>query len=80
MKPFPSRSIPASLGDEPLNQFRTNMAQALLIYLVTENAHAHKREALMTLLWPGLPPKSARTNLRQVIYQVRKAIPELGAR
>jgi WD40 repeat protein/DNA-binding SARP family transcriptional activator len=67
----------ASLGDEPLTQFRTNKVQALLIYLVTEAETAHQREALMTLLWPELPHRSGRTNLRQILYQLRKAIPEL---
>jgi serine/threonine protein kinase len=71
----------ARLHNEPLPPFRTNKVQALLIYLVTEGSPeksgAHPREKLLDLLWPGLPERSARHNLRQVIYHLRKAIPEL---
>lgn len=70
-------SFQAILGDQPLTQFRTNKVQALLIYLVSEAKTTHQREALMTLLWPDLPDSSARTNLRQILYQLRKAIPDL---
>lgn len=72
-------SFSASLRGEPLLQFRTKKVQALLIYLVAEGISAHTRESLMTLLWPDMPEKSARTNLRQVLYQLRKAIPELNS-
>ena len=62
---------------EPVEGFRTNKVQALLIYLAVEPVISHQRQELMELLWPGLPVKSARVNLRQTIYQLRKAIPEL---
>jgi WD40 repeat protein/serine/threonine protein kinase len=71
----------ASLHGDQLPGFRTIKAQGLLIYLAAElsvrDSRVHKREELMTLLWPGLPERSARHNLRQVIYYLRKAIPEL---
>ncbi len=73
----------ATSNDQPLLKFRTNRVQALLIYLATENARAdtiHRREALMDLLWPGLPQKSAQVNLRQTLYHLRKAVPELPAK
>ncbi|MGB3716569.1 MAG: BTAD domain-containing putative transcriptional regulator [Candidatus Promineifilaceae bacterium] len=69
-----------SLDDLPTVKFRTKRAQALLAYLVTEEAPdrvLHKREALMELLWPGLPPKSARSNLRQTLYYLRQAVVDL---
>ncbi len=72
----------AAVGDRPLNKFRTNRVQALLIYLATENvsaANQHRREALMELLWPGLPQKSAQVNLRQTLYHLRKGVPEMPA-
>lgn len=70
----------ASLGDQPLYKFRTNKVQALLIYLVMEAAQVHRREALMSMLWPDLPPASAQVNLRQTIYRLRQAIPEVSAK
>lgn len=65
----------ASLGDQPLYKFRTNKVQALLIYLAMEAAQIHRRETLMTILWPDLPQPSAQVNLRQTIYRLRQAIP-----
>ncbi len=65
---------------ERLTRFRTLKVQALLAYLVAGPPATHQREALMTLLWPDLPPRSAQVNLRQILYQLRKAIPEVEAR
>ena len=67
----------AVLGERPLTQFRTNKVQALLIYLLVEAPTVHQREALMELLWPGLPLKSAQVNLRQILYQLNKLIPDV---
>ena len=66
-----------SVNGIPLVKFRTARAQALLVYLATEFALGtshHGRESLMELLWPGMPPDSARTNLRQNLYYLRQAI------
>jgi DNA-binding SARP family transcriptional activator len=70
----------AALDQEPMAGFRTNKVQALLIYLAVEHANTHRRGTLMNLLWPGMPERSARVNLRQIIYLLRQAIPELAAR
>ena len=67
----------ATLNGEPLPQFRTVKVQALLIFLVVESDVTHRREALMELLWPGLPLKAAQINLRQTLFRLRKMIPEL---
>ena len=76
----------ASFGDKPLPPFRTSKTQALLVYLVVEAITAdgehnqartsHPREALMELLWPNLQLRAAQDNLRQTLYQLRKAIPD----
>ena len=70
----------ASLGDQPLYKFRTNKVQALLIYLVMDAEQVHRREALMSMLWPDLPQPSAQVNLRQTIYRLRQAIPEVSSK
>jgi len=67
----------ATHNGEPLPQFRTVKVQALLFFLAVEYGVAHRREALMELLWPGLPLKSAQVNLRQTLFRLRKMIPEL---
>ncbi|MCL4805894.1 MAG: hypothetical protein KJ046_16485 [Anaerolineae bacterium] len=53
--------------------------QTLLAYLVTSSTVTHQRETLMALLWPDLPPASAQTNLRQIVYQLRKTIPTVAS-
>jgi adenylate cyclase len=69
----------ASVGERPLGPFRTSKVQALLIYLVVEAIAEpdaqHPRDAILDLLWASLPLTSAKDNLRQVLYQLRKAIP-----
>jgi WD40 repeat protein/DNA-binding SARP family transcriptional activator len=68
-------SMQAKLDGRPLNSFRTRKVQALLIWLIVEQSPGKsQREKLMNLLWPGLPQESAQTNLRQIVYQLRKAI------
>jgi DNA-binding SARP family transcriptional activator len=32
---------------------------------------------LLNLLWPGLPEKSARSNLRQILYYLRRDLPDV---
>jgi DNA-binding SARP family transcriptional activator len=69
----------ASLGQTPLTDFRTRKVQALLIYLATE-PRPQRRDLLMDLLWPGMPERSARSNLRQVLYYLRQVLPEVSRR
>jgi WD40 repeat protein/serine/threonine protein kinase/two-component SAPR family response regulator len=64
----------ADLDGQAITDFRTRKVQALLIYLATENK-AYQRELLLDLLWPGLPERSARSNLRQIVYYLRNLIP-----
>jgi DNA-binding SARP family transcriptional activator/predicted ATPase len=69
--------LTATLDDQPVD-FRTTKVQALLVYLALERARPHRREALMDLLWPDMPLESAQVNLRQTIYRLRQAIPEVS--
>jgi predicted ATPase/DNA-binding SARP family transcriptional activator len=74
--------VAVALNDQRLEKFRTSRVQALLFYLTTERAlgtAVHRREALMELLWPGLPSQSAQVNLRQTLYHLQKAIPAMDA-
>ncbi|HLF90667.1 MAG TPA: hypothetical protein VI451_17100, partial [Anaerolineales bacterium] len=66
----------AVLRGEPIAGFRTQKVQALLAYLAVDPSGAHRRETLMTLLWPGMPDQSARANLRQILFLLRQAIPD----
>ena len=59
---------------EPVTGFPSNRVRALLAYLAMEVGHPHRREVLATLLWPDWPDRSARTNLRNALSQLRSAI------
>ncbi|MFN2237058.1 MAG: BTAD domain-containing putative transcriptional regulator, partial [Anaerolineales bacterium] len=50
-------------------------SQALLIYLAVDQ-RPQRREHLLTILWPGMPERSARHNLSQAIYALRQMFPE----
>ena len=65
-----------TLDGQPLPGFRTRLAQALFLYLACE-PERHRREHLMALFWPGLPQASAQQNLRQNLYLLRRAVPEV---
>ena len=66
----------AQVHGKPVPAFRTKKVQALLIYLAAAPATAHRRETIMTVLWPGMPDSSARANLRQILFLLRQAIPD----
>lgn len=68
----------ADLDGQVLTSFRTSKVQALLVYLASE-PEPHRRDSLTELLWPGMPERSARHNLRQVLYYLRSALRELSA-
>jgi predicted ATPase/DNA-binding SARP family transcriptional activator len=59
---------------EPLTDFATDKARALLAYLAVEADRPHRRDALAGLLWPDQPQEKARQSLRQALSDLRKAI------
>lgn len=61
------------LDSQPLS-FAYEKAQMLLIYLALEPGHAHRRMQLAELLWPEQDEASARHNLSQAIFTLRRAI------
>ena len=67
----------AMLDGKLLAGFRTAKVQALLIYLAVEPT-PQRREALMTMMWPGMPERSARQNMRQILYYLRRDMPDLA--
>ena len=69
--------VRVDLDGQELTEFRTQKVRALLVLLAAEPQTPQRRELLMTLLWPGMPESSARQNLRQVLFHLRRAIPDL---
>ena len=71
-----------AIDAQPIERFRTTRVQALLVYLLVQagdGEHMHRRESLTELLWPGMPTKSALQNLRQTLYELRKAVNNVRA-
>lgn len=63
------------LGQQPLTEFATAKAQALLCYLaVTAQAAPHSRDALAALLWGEMADAPARQNLRTVLHDLRRLV------
>ncbi|MCA9236688.1 MAG: hypothetical protein KDA44_14535 [Planctomycetales bacterium] len=56
-----------------VTDFESNKVRALLVYLAVEQGE-HTRTALAALLWPDYDERNARTNLRQVLYQLRRVL------
>lgn len=70
-------SFTVRVGDQAIESFRSKSAAALLIVLAAE-ARPLRREWLIELLWPEMPVGTGRKNLRQSLYELRQAMPELA--
>jgi len=55
-------------------ELASRAAQSLFSYLALTAGHAHRREHLAGLIWPEAVEASARRNLRQALWQIRKAL------
>ena len=62
-------------GQHLLTSLSTNRLQSLLAFLVLHSDVAQSREHLAFLLWPESNESQARTNLRQLIHHLRRALP-----
>jgi hypothetical protein len=58
-------------------KFRSRKVLALLIFLVVEGGH-HRREKLITLLWPESGPKQGGATLRSSLARLRKTLAVAG--
>lgn len=70
----------ATVDNSALSESRAKKIEALLIYLVLESRVAHRREMLVGLLFPDMPEDAARTNLRQTLTRLRRAIKDSEAK
>jgi DNA-binding SARP family transcriptional activator len=59
-----------------ITQLIPRPAQALLAYLLLNPGIPHRRGQLAGLLWPASPENAARKNLRNAVWQLRRAIGE----
>ena len=66
--------LQVTLDGEPVTDFATDKARALLAYLAVEADRPHRRDELAGMLWPDQPQRNARHNLRQALSHLRQAI------
>ncbi len=66
-------TVQGSWDDTPL-KFATEYPRALLAYLTVEADVIHQRTTLATLLWPEEQEATARHNLRQTLFLLKKTL------
>src|ERR1700749_94383 len=64
-----------SVDGHPLAAINTNRLQSLFAYLILHTGAPQPRERLAFLLWPGSSESQARTNLRQLLHHLKRALP-----
>src|SRR6266699_6853549 len=64
------------LGDTSLPRLESARAESLLAYLLLHREAAQPRQRLAFLLWPDSTEAQAQTNLRHVLHNLRRALPE----
>jgi len=63
------------LGEQQLPPLDSARAESLLAYLLLHRDAPQSRQRLAFLLWPGSTERQAHTNLRKVLYNLRRALP-----
>ena len=64
-----------TLAGRPLTTINTNRLQSLIAYLILHGDSPQPRERLAFLLWPASNESQARTNLRQLLHHLKRALP-----
>ena len=59
----------------PVLGINTHRLQSLLAFLILRAATPQSREQLASLMWPDSSEGQARTNLRQLLHHLRRALP-----
>ncbi len=64
-----------SIAGHPVPAFNANRLQSLVAYLILQGDMPHPRERLAFSLWPASKESQARTNLRQLLHNLKRALP-----
>ena len=65
-----------SVAGRPLTAVNTNRLHSLIAYLILHCDTPEPRERLAFLLWPASRESQARTNLRQLLHTLKRALPK----
>jgi DNA-binding SARP family transcriptional activator/predicted ATPase len=64
-----------SFAGRPVTAVNTNRLHSLIAYLILHGDAPHPRERLAFVLWPASSESQARTNLRQLLHHLKRALP-----
>jgi DNA-binding SARP family transcriptional activator len=64
------------LGEQPLPALDSARVASLLAYLLCHREAPQPRQRVAFILWPDSTEAQARTNLRKVLYGLRRALPD----
>lgn len=64
-----------SIAGRPLTAINTSRLHSLIAYLILHAGTPQSRERLAFLLWPASKESQARTNLRQLLHNLKRALP-----
>ncbi len=64
-----------SFAGQPVTAINTNRLQSLIAYLILHGDAPQPRERLAFILWPASEESQARTNLRQLLHNLKRALP-----
>src|SRR4051812_21441383 len=67
-----------SFAGRPVTAVNTNRLHSLLAYLILHRDAPQPRERLAFTLWPASTESQARTNLRQLLHNLKRALPVEG--
>src|SRR5262245_61620541 len=65
-----------SVAGNPVTSVNTNRLQSLIAYLILHGDAPQPRERLAFMLWPSSSESQARTNLRQLLHNLKRALPD----
>ena len=64
-----------TFAGRPVTAVNTNRLQSLIAYLILHGDTPQPREQLAFMLWPASSESQARTNLRQLLHHLKRALP-----
>src|SRR4029077_19477536 len=64
-----------SFAGRPVTAVNTNRLQSLIAYLILHGDSPQPRGRLAFVLWPASSESQARTNLRQLLHHLKRALP-----
>src|ERR1044071_5599914 len=65
-----------SFAGRPVTSVNTNRLYSLIAYLILHGDTPQPRERLAFVLWPSSSESQARTNLRQLLHHLKRALPK----